>query len=176
MQTVQCSTFHLNTSDIDLASVGNVNNQYGTVNALRNDFTWYNVSLRTILGDMYDSYDRFNIKLSSVMYGAIAAPSAAPNSLSVKINVVGLPFSNCTYETYTNSNSQICTMGSYSIGVNATQIYYNDDNVFTIEKPPATCNIRIYLTTLADIVPNWATLGPQVDFYFRIYGIKNNNN
>jgi hypothetical protein len=100
MQYVECATFHLNTSDIDLASVGNVNNQYGTVNVFRNDFTWNNVSFKTILGDMYDKYDKFNIKLSSVMYGAIAVPAVAPNALSVKINVVGFPFSNCTYETY----------------------------------------------------------------------------
>jgi hypothetical protein len=73
----------------------------------------------------------------------------------------------------TNSNSQVCTMGSYKIGDNiASQFYYNDDNVFTIEKPPASCNIRIYLTTLADAIPVWATIGPQVDFYFRIYGVK----
>ena len=172
MQNVQCATFHLNTTDIDTASVGNVNNQYGSVNQLRNDFTWYNVSFKTILGDMYDQYDRFNIKLSSIMYGTIAAPSAQPSALLLKVNLAGLPFSNSTYHTFTNSNSNNCTMGSYTLGVNGTQMYYNDDNVFSIEKPPATCNIRIYLTTLGDSVPNWATLGPQVDFYFRIYGIK----
>ena len=99
MQNVQCATFHLNTTDIDTASVGNVNNQYGSVNQFRNDFTWYNVSFKTILGDMYDQFDRFNIKLSSIMYGAIAAPSAAPGALLLKVNVVGLPFSNCTYHT-----------------------------------------------------------------------------
>jgi len=172
MQTVQCATFHLNTTDVDINAAGSVNNSYGSVNQYKNDTTWYNVSLKTILGDMYDEYDRFNIKLSSVMYGAIATPSVYPSSLLLKINIVGLPFSNCTYHSYTNSNSQVCTMGSLTLGINGTQIYYNDDNVFTIEKPPATCNIRIYLTTMGDNVPNWNQLGPQMDFYFRIYGIK----
>ena len=172
MQTVECATFHLNTTDIDLQSVGNVNNQYGSVNQFRNDFTWYNVSFKTILGDMFEKYDKFNIKLSSIMYGSIAAPSAAPGALLLKVNLGGLPFSNCTYDTITNSNSSNCIVGSYTLAVNGTQMYYNDDNVFCVEKPSATCNVRIYLTTLGDAVPNWNTMGPQVDFYFRIYVVK----
>ena len=171
MQSVQCATFHLNTSDVDTAGNGNVNNQYGSVNQYRSDITWYNVSFKTILGDMYDKYDSFNIKLSSIMYSTIAAPSVAPGALLLKVNLVGLPFSNCTYHSYTNSNSQYCTVGSYTLGVNGTQMYYNDDNVFSINKPPASSNIRIYLSTLNDSVPGWTSLGPQIDFYFRIYGI-----
>jgi len=172
MQTVECATFHLNTWDIDNAGLGNVNNQYGSVNQLRNDITWNNINFKTILGEMFEKYDKFNIKLSSIMYSSIAAPSANPATLLLKVNVAGLPFSNCTYHSGTNSNSQYCTMGSYSLGINGTQMYFNDDNVFTIEKPPAISSIRIYLTTLGDSVPNWATLGPQLDFYFRIYGVK----
>ena len=173
MQNVQCATFHLfNTTDIDLASVGNVNNQYGSVNQFRNDFIWYNISFKTILGDMYDQYDRFNIKLSSIMYGVIAAPRVVPGALLLKLNLVGLPFSNCFYHSLTNSKSQYCTMGPYTLRVNATQMYYNDDNVFSTEKPPAACNVHIYLSTIGDGIPNWATLGPQVDFFFRIFGVK----
>ena len=121
---------------------------------------------------MFDKYDKFNIKLSCIMYSAVAAPSANAPDLSLKVNVVGIPFSNCTYRTIVNSNSAICTMGSFGLGTNAAQLYYNDDNVFTIEKPPDICNIRIYLSRLSDASPVWATLGPQMDFYFRIYGIK----
>ena len=175
MQFVECATFHLNTSDIDLTNVGNVNNQYGTVNQYRNDFTWFNVNFKTILGDMFDKYDKFNIKLSNIMYSAIvAAPSANAQDLSLKVNVVGLPFSNCTYRTLNNTNSTICTMGSFGLGTNATQLYYNDDNVFTIEKPPAIANVRIYLSRLGDAPPTWGSLGPQFDFYFRVYGVKKN--
>ena len=66
------------------------------------------------------------------MYGSIAAPSAQPGALLLKVNLVGLPFSNCTYHSFTNSNSHYCTMGSFTLGVNGTQMYYNDDNVFSI--------------------------------------------
>ncbi len=172
MQFVECATFHLNTTDVDVNNTGNVNNSYGSVNQYRNDITWYNISFKTILGDMYEKYDKFNIKLSSIMYSAVVAPSANAPDLSLKVNVTGLPFSNCTYHSITNSNSAICTMGSFGLSTNASQLYYNDDNVFTIEKPPATANIRIYLTRLSDTPAVWASLGPQFDFYFRVYGIK----
>jgi len=171
MQSIQCATFHLNTFDIDTAGVGNVSNQCGSINQYRSDITWFNVSFKTILGDMYDKYDSFNIKLSSIMYSTIAAPSALPSNLLLKINFVGLPFSNCTYHSLSNSNSQYCTVGSFTIGAAGTQIYYNDDNVFTINKPPESSNIRIYLTALNDAPAFWTSLGPQIDFYFRIYGI-----
>ena len=84
MEYVQVATFHLNTSDIDLANTGNVINQHGTVNQFRNDITWFNVSFKTILGDMYEQYDCFNIKLSSIMYSAVAAPIVLPNALLLK--------------------------------------------------------------------------------------------
>jgi hypothetical protein len=176
MQFVECATFHLNTTDVDITNTGNVNNQYGSVNQYRNDITWFNISFKTILGDMYEKYDKFNIKLSSIMYSQAAAPSINQGALSLKVNLVGLPFSNCTYHSLNNSNSQFCTMGSFTMGINATQTYYNDDNVFTIEKPSASTNVRIYLSTLSDTVPVWASLGPQFDFYFRVYGVKKNEN
>ena len=172
MESVECATFHLNTADIDFQATGNISNRYGATDQYKTNIIWYNVSLKTIMGSMYDEYDTFNIKLSSIMYGTIAAPSTNPSQLSLKINVVGLPFKNCTYNTYTNSNTNTCTMGSFTIGTTGTQMYYNDDNVFSIEKPPESCNIGIILLTIAGNVPAWTTLGPQMDFYFRIYGIK----
>ena len=33
-------------------------NDYGTSNSTNSSFTWTNIILRTILGDMFDKYDR----------------------------------------------------------------------------------------------------------------------
>ena len=64
MEYVECATFHLNSGDISISILGSaVSNQFGTINGNRNDMTWSNVNFRTILGDMYDKYDKFNIKL-----------------------------------------------------------------------------------------------------------------
>ena len=170
MQTVECATFHLNTNDISPGI--NITNQYGSVNLYRNDMTWNNINFKTILGTMYEEYDSFNIKLSLVCHNNVASQSANIQNLMIKINMVGLPFKNCTYHSAVNSNMGICTMGSFALPSYPSGVYFNDDNVFSIEKPPATANIRIFLTTIDDFVPNWSIAGPIMDFYFRIYGIK----
>ena len=103
MQT-ECATFHLNTTDISTGT--NVYNKYGSINANRNDITWNNVSLRTIMcNDMYNKYDKFNIKLSALLYSQSALiPSSNSVDLNLQINIGGLPFSNFTYNTKSSNN------------------------------------------------------------------------
>lgn len=171
MQTVECATFHLNVGDIS-PNVSSLT-QFGSVNQYRNDFTWNNINFQTILGTMFDKYDSFNIKLSLICHNNIAAQSANNQNLMLKVNMSGLPFQNCTYHSSVNSNMGICTMGAFALPSYPSGVYFNDDNVFSIYKPPAIASIRIYLTTVDDYVPNWAQSGPIMDFYFRVYGIKN---
>ena len=178
MQKVECAIFHLNTIDITASdTVGDypIYKAEGTINTQRNDFTWNNVDFKTILGDMFDKYDKFNIKLSSVMYSAQNPFGTAPDDRCVKINMVGLPFSNASYHQKASSTSQYTTIGSFNLTQSqANQLYFNDDNVFTIYKPASYSNVRIYLNTQYDVFPTSVagTLYPHFDFYFRIYGVK----
>jgi len=169
---IECATFHLNTTNI--SSNPNVTNQYGSINADRNDVTWYNVSLKTILGDMFDKYDKYNIKLIT-LFTAISTTPVSSNSadLNLQINITGLPFSNCTYNTKFNSNTSSCVLGSFTLNPQARILSYNDDAIFTIEKPTETHNIQIFFTTLNNTAPVWSLAGPNFDLYFRIYPCKN---
>ena len=40
-------------------------NHYGTSNSTNTIFTWTNINLRTLLGDMFDKYDRYLLLLQS---------------------------------------------------------------------------------------------------------------
>ena len=124
----ECACFHLNTTDISTST--DVYNQYGSINANRNDITWNNVSLRTILGnDMYNKYDKFNIKLCSIMHSEpTLIPSSTSVNLNLQINIGGLPFSNCTYNTKSDNNLVTCSIGSFQLTSTARTIYFNDDN------------------------------------------------
>ena len=67
------------------------------------------------------------------------------------------------------------TIGSFNLTQSqANQLYFNDDNVFTIYKPASYSNVRIYLNNIYDVFPNSnaGTMYPHFDFYFRIYGVK----
>ena len=180
MQYVECATFHLNTIDISPSdTVGDyangITNAYGTINIARTDYTWYNVDFKTILGNLYDTYDKFNVKLSCVMYSSQNPFGGNADDRCVKINIVGLPNSNCSYHLKPNDNGQCITIGAVNlIQSQANSLYYNDDNVFTIYKPAAMSNIRIYFNTQYDLPPTMAggTLYPHFDFFFRIYGVR----
>ena len=173
------ATFHLNTSDILNSNVaGNypVVNQYGSVNTIRTDYTWNNIDFKTILGDMYDKYKKFNIHLCSVSYDQIAAYGATLNDRNLIINVFGFPFSNCTYESRNNSNVSFYNGGSITFVQNtAGQTYLLDSNMMTIYSPtnPQTIRIRLSLINGVDPTPGGAILYPNTCFYFRIYGVTN---
>ena len=166
----ECACFHLNTTDISTST--NVYSQYGSINTNRNDITWNNVSLRTILGDMYNKYDKFNIKLSALLYSQSALiPSSNSVDLNLQINIGGLPFSNCTYNTKSDNNLVTCSIGSFQLTSTARTIYFNDDNLITIEKPSDRSNIRIFFTTINNVAPTWTNSVPAFDLYFRVYGV-----
>ena len=177
MQFVECATFHLNSVDIWASNTTGdypATSAFGTVNALRNDFTFYNVDLRTILGTMYDTYDKFNIKLSSVIYSSQTPFGTGADDRCLKVNMSGLPFCNSSYHQKYN-NTGYTTVGSLNlVQSNSNGSYFNDDNVFTIWKPQANANIRIYLTSMYDVAPASAGIYPHFDFYFRIYGVSKN--
>ena len=184
MENTECATFHLNSCDILYGSTyynsnspadyaNDLSTQYGSINSDRNDFTFYNVDFKTILGTMYEKYDRFNLKLSCVIVSSSAGFGTADEDRAVKVNISGLPFSNSGYRQIGNSN--YTTIGSFILSRATPGVaYFNDDNTFSIYKPMPLNNIRIYLTKINDAKPSNVanTIYPNIDFYFRIYGIK----
>ena len=78
----------------------------GTSNASRTSTTWTNINLRSLLGDMYDKYDMFNLCLNTVATGTSANNFYATSSdMQVMIRVSGLPFINNTYNVGPSYNS-----------------------------------------------------------------------
>ena len=75
----------------------------GTSNTTRTSTTWTNIDLRTLLGDMYNKYDMFNICLNTIA----TAPSvnnfmSAAADLQTMVRVSGIPFINNTYNIGSN--------------------------------------------------------------------------
>jgi len=173
-----CATFHLNTSQIltsEVAGAFPVTNSYGSINTFRNDFTWNNVDFKTILGDMYDKYDKFNISLAFITFGATAAQYGAfAIDRTLMLNIGGLAFNNCAYNTLTNSNNSSASIGTFTLGANALAgsfNFTNDMNTITIEKPKNMVNLRLFYTRYDTAVPATANMYPAMDFFFHVYGV-----
>ena len=59
MEQKRSARLVLKTSDLTANSTTN----NGSCDQYRTSFTWFNINLRMLLGDMYNQYDYFNITL-----------------------------------------------------------------------------------------------------------------
>ena len=89
MSNLENAALVLRTSDLTANSTTNV----GTCDQYRTNFTWNNINLRTLLGGMYDKYERFNICLNTVSTSNIAVtPGVTDDDRIVQIYLGGLRF------------------------------------------------------------------------------------
>ena len=124
----------------------------GACNGKLSSMTWNNINLRTLLGDMYNDYDLFNICLNS-----ISTANANPiidsitdvKTLSIKIS--GLPFVNQTYNIKNgcNGNSTIIATFNFLANQASTQYYYSN-NIATFGKSQEQCSITIEYYKIID--------------------------
>lgn len=178
-----CATFHLNTAqilnnDVNATYVNGISNNNGTMNNLRTDNTWFNVDFKTILGDMYYQYDKFNLSLAFVTFGVTAnVYGTAAIDRTLMINLAGLPFNNCAYNTGQGFNNSYASIGTITLPGNTVPgsfNFTNDMNTITIYKPNNMSNIRIFFNKFDGITTPASAGGiyPAMDFFFHIYGIE----
>jgi hypothetical protein len=120
----------LKTSDLVYGGYGD---EFGT------DFGWPNINLRSLLGDLYDQYDYFNLLLISVSSSVIstAATQGTADDRLVYVKMSGLPFVNQSYNQPTGNNMTSSVLTIYSIpatAVTGNQLYKNVSNVMTFGK------------------------------------------
>lgn len=99
----------LKTSDLTY----NTSNSIGTANATGTQCTWNNINLRVLLGNLYDTYDRFNLTLNTFTTGPLNGVIADADT-GTYITLSGLPIVNNTYAVRTNSISNEAFIGSVS--------------------------------------------------------------
>jgi hypothetical protein len=94
-------TFVLKTTDIEPSNDVDdyfgetINNNIGKIAENRTSLSWYNVNLKSILGSMYDKYEKFNIYLNFIAGSATGTTAEASLDYRLfQVNVSGLPFIN----------------------------------------------------------------------------------
>jgi hypothetical protein len=180
MEQKRSTRLILKTSDLTNGSTTNI----GSCDTLRQNFTWFNINLRALLGDLYNQYDYFNLLLISVSSSHItaAANQGSADDRLVYVKISGLPFINQSYNQPTGNNITSSIMAIYSIphtAVTGTQQYNNVSNVMTFGKSQDLCNINISLFRILDDtrpVLNARNINPQFTFIFTIIGIDKADN
>jgi hypothetical protein len=183
MSNLQMASLVLRSSDLTL----NTSNQYGSCDLYRLTQTWNNINLRTLLGDMYDKYDLFNLCLNTITtagYGqnGYAIGSSSADNLNVIVKLSGLPFINQTYSVKQGCNTSICPISSFLFtnsgtinNITTTQLFFSN-NCYTFGKSQQSCNITIqYGTVKDDSLPTTLSAYPNMVFIFDIVGIPKEN-
>ena len=157
-------------------------------NSARSELEWYNINLRTLLGDLYDKYDTFNLCLTSISCAKATEPVGGTylanniDNAHLTIYISGLPFINQTYSVTNKCNTREAPIGVFTYPTNQTSLtyrVYNDAGVITFGKSQELCNIHISLRRVVDDVPPESANGlPTTNFLFSIFGVdkKDSNN
>ena len=145
----------LKTSDITSKSdyvYGNVYaSQIGSMNAKGSSMTWNNINLRTLLGDMYDKYDLFNLCLNTISTSQANTIDANAEAKNVVVRLSGLPWVNQSYnvKNANNGSSTVIATFNFTASTSSTQYYYSN-NIATFGKNSDTCNITVEYAKILD--------------------------
>lgn len=165
------ASFSLKCNDISLSDTfANypVTNNVGTINASRTVMTWYSINLENILGDLYDKYDLFNLRVRYIENTSQAAFGVSADDRSIYFKMSGLNWYNSNYDT-----ARGCNIGDSIIASNvftaatAAVIALDDSCIFTIRKQK-TADITITYLNINGVAPNMNANEqfPRVAFYF----------
>ena len=153
-------------------------NAYGTSNSTNTIFTWTNINLRTLLGDMFDKYDRFMLLLqhisNSIPIGTNAIQGTASDDRAILINMSGLLFLNSNFNQKFQSNTGSVIVCPYLFSQSgAACILYNNFAISSFSKQNDVVNISIYYTkTNTELAPSTTNAFGHVAFFFNIVGLE----
>jgi len=165
----------LKTSDLTAGSTTNI----GSCDAYKSNMTWYNINLRTVLGELYDKYDYFNLSLYFISTDTTCnLQNAADRCTFMKIG--GLPFSNQTYNQANRTNGSLAVMSTFAF-TNFTSVQQNfyGSGFMTFAKNQDLVNINIQYTRLQDDLSysaGGAYTYPNTTFIFHIFGVPKEDN
>ena len=157
----------------DLLSVSNKNvpdnvsapttysSQYGSFNKSLSSFTWNNIDLRALLGDMYDTYDEFNLCLNQISTSAISPGDSLVDNRFCYINMAGLQWVNQTYNFKNGNNGTMATIGTFTFtasGSSTRSQFFNDSYLTFRKEAQERCNLTLEYYRIVDdvaaIAPN----------------------
>ena len=182
MEQIQKATLTLRTTSLPL----NAANVKGSVDQFRTNMTWNNINLRLLLGDMYDRFDNFNLKLAFVSSdddrtwngvgtgfngtGFINFAGEFNSDQIVTFNLSGLNLLNNTYDSDTNNIGSSVVIATYKFYESFSKEFNN--SIVTFTKGNEMCNLNIkYLDVYTNTIPATYSAFPHMTFVFHIYGI-----
>ena len=178
MSSTACATLYLKQSELE----EDANSHGQLLNDTHSQSVWYNINLRTLLGDLYDKFDTFNLCLTSISCGA-PTEAIGDNYLDNDIDnghltvyISGLPFINNTYSVSKCRNIHEAPLAVFTYPTTTTTIgyrVYNDAGIVTFGKSQEQCNILISMRRVFDDAePVSVNYLPITNYMFTIVGVE----
>ena len=173
------ASFALKLNDISLSDTFAdypVINNVGAINDTRTIITWYSINLEDILGNLYEKYDFFNLRLKTIQYNSQAGFATTANDRTLFFQMSGLNFANSNYDTARGCNVGTTIIGSSILGVSNPAIITCDDTfIITIRKQKSADITMTYLNVNNQPPSTGAgTQFPRVAFYFDLTPVYTN--
>jgi len=168
------ASFSLKYNDISTSDVfANypVTNNVGTINATRTQATWYSLNLENILGDLYNQYDIFTLRLNTISYQQQAAFGVAAFDRLVYFSVSGLPWYNNNYSITRKTLVNSAVIGTNNFIQNICDTLSFENSYVATFRKQKTTDITIQLLCLDGTSPamNAATQFPRISWFFDIF-------
>ena len=146
-----------------------------TINAEKTAFTFRNIDMKNVMGEMWDKYDQFALKtISFSTEGSVTLPSSADGLITY--NLRGLEWSNLIYETTGSINNKEWIPVAYAIITTGTPtinpLITNTGWSFNFKKNSRMVNLEFAIGTASAFgasqfgVPRPSTSYNNVEFHF----------
>lgn len=119
----------------------------------KNSFVFNNIDLKNVMGEMWEKYDQFALKLVSVSGAGTVTVSGSQNAL-VCYNMAGLDWSNVIYETTGSNNNNQWVAVAFVVGGNNTYFQTNTGQSFNFKKGNRNVNLQFALSVPDSISQN----------------------
>ena len=152
-----------------------ISNAIGSINSTRTSYTWFNLDLQQILGDLYTKFDYFNIRVSAIQGDAgIGLYATTTLEYNCYFQMTGPIFYNSAYDIGTRKTTGTTTVANTIFNRTPFTVFYNDVFISTFRKQP-TVDLTINLLKVANDTPPTtpvATLFPLITFYINIIPVE----
>jgi hypothetical protein len=177
LESIPKASFALKYNDISISDVvGNypITNSVGTINATRTEATWFSVNFENMLGDMYNKYDMFNLRLNCVSYQQQVAFGVAPFDRLIQFAVSGLPWENNNYNTLKKMKISDSILGIVNFQENVADALVFDNSFVATFRKQKICNITIQLETLDGNLPalDPGEIFPRISWFFDVIPVE----
>ena len=181
MFNAECAQLVLRSADLPVDTTNGLlsSNAVGSTDNFMSNMTWNNINLRTLLGSMYDKYDRFALVPTQIQsINAGTAPGSTTDDRNLLVYVSGLPFINNTYDMTTLTNRNAACINFIRVVASSNTVASSNGIITLFSKNQELVNLNIYYQRITkNVGGNYLPVSsagqnyPHTVFCFNIYGV-----